>query len=60
MHPVMLFKPVLHGATGYWDEIINLIPLVIGAALLLYLYLTARRRKPEDKKDPKQDGGNRR
>ena len=56
----ILSKPVLHGASGYWDEVINLIPLAIGAALLLYLYLTSRRRKPEDKKDPKQDGVNRR
>ena len=56
----ILSKPVLHGASGSWDEVINLIPLAIGAALLLYLYLTSRRRKPEDKKDPKQDGVNRR
>lgn len=55
----ILSKPVLHGASGYWDEVINLIPLILGAALLLYLYLTSRRRKPEDKKDPKQDGVNR-
>lgn len=59
IHLAILSKPVLHGASGYWDEVINLIPLILGAALLLYLYLTSRRRKPEDKKDPKQDGVNR-
>jgi hypothetical protein len=50
----MLLKPLLHGAVGYWDEVINLIPLVIGAAILLYLYLTSRKRKSGAKKEQKR------
>lgn len=55
MHSMVLLKPLLHGAVGYWDEVINLIPLVIGAALLLYMYLTSRKRKPEEKEKPKRE-----
>ena len=40
MQPITLLKPLLHGAVGFWDEVINLIPLVIGAALLLYMIET--------------------
>jgi len=52
----ILSKPVLHGASGYWDEVINLIPLVIGAGLLLYLYLTSRKRRAKDDQDHKDEG----
>lgn len=54
MQPVMLLKPLLHGAVGYWDEVINLIPLVIGAALLLYMYRSSRKRRSETKKEQKR------
>jgi hypothetical protein len=37
--------PLLHGALGYWDEVLNAVPLVLGAALLCYLYYTSRRRR---------------
>ncbi len=40
--------PVLHGALGPWDEILNLAPLVVGAGLLLYLYFTRRKRRADD------------
>jgi hypothetical protein len=40
--------PVLHGAVGPWDEILNLAPLVVGTVLLLYLYFTKRKRRPDD------------
>jgi hypothetical protein len=36
-------RPALHGAVGPWDEIIALIPVAIGAILLIYLYFTSRR-----------------
>jgi hypothetical protein len=40
--------PVLHGAVGPWDEILNLAPLVVGTVLLLYLYFTKRKRRADD------------
>jgi hypothetical protein len=43
-----LLRPSLHGAAGPWDEIINLIPLVVGGALLFYLYKTSRKPRPGD------------
>ena len=51
----ILSKLALHGASGYWDEVINLIPLAIGAALLLYLYLTSRKRRDKDTRDSKKE-----
>ncbi len=39
-----LLQPLLHGAAGPWDEIVNLIPIAAGGLLLLYLYLASRRR----------------
>lgn len=56
---LILWAPLLHGAAGPWDEVINLIPLVIGGALLLYLYLTSkkRREREQDKEEaPDQKG----
>lgn len=47
----ILFRPGLHGASGYWDELANLIPLVIGGVLLIYLYFTSRKRRAKEK-DP--------
>jgi len=54
---VALFQPALHGASGPYDELINLIPLVIGAVLLLYLYLQSRKRRPEDEKQKTDEKG---
>jgi hypothetical protein len=39
---------VLHGRWGYWDELLNLIPVVAGAILLVYLYIVSRRRQAAD------------
>lgn len=51
-----LLRPLPHGALGIWDEIINLIPIVVGVLLLLYLYRAHRRRQsalpPESETDP--------
>ena len=48
----LVLRPELHGALGPWDEIINMIPLVVGAVLLAYLYFTSRRRPPSDDDQP--------
>ena len=45
---IMPLAPVLHGAVGPWDEILNLAPLVVGTVLLLYLYFTKRKRRADD------------
>jgi hypothetical protein len=42
----VLLRPARHGAVGPLDEILTLLPLVIGVVLLLYLYFSARRSKP--------------
>ena len=49
MFAQMLLQPLAHGAAGYWDELANLIPLVIGGVLLLYLYHTSRKRRAKAK-----------
>jgi hypothetical protein len=41
----ILLRPLPHGAVGFWDEVLNLVPLVFGVGLLLYLYLGARKRR---------------
>lgn len=43
------FRPGFHGVAGYWDELANLIPLVIGGVLLIYLYATSKKRRAKDK-----------
>jgi hypothetical protein len=46
MHPYgNILLPMLHGAVGWWDEILNLIPLVFGSGLLFYLYTSSRKRR---------------
>lgn len=50
----LLFRPLTHGAVGYWDELANLIPLVIGGLLLLYLYATSRKRRAKEKDSDKK------
>ena len=46
MFATVLLRPALHGAVGPLDEILTLLPLVIGAVLLIYLYFSARKAKP--------------
>jgi hypothetical protein len=41
----ILPQPMLHGAVGIWDEVLNLIPLIFGCGLLIYLYFGARKRR---------------
>jgi hypothetical protein len=50
MFAEVVLRPAAHGAVGPLDEIITLLPLVIGAALLLYLYFSRReaKRHPTD------------
>ena len=48
----LLFAPHLHGALGWWDEIINLIPVVVGIVLVLYLYRSNRRRRDAEGETP--------
>jgi hypothetical protein len=45
----VMFRPLAHGALGYWDELANLIPLVIGGVLLIYLYVTSKKRRAKEK-----------
>jgi hypothetical protein len=53
MPPHFLLAPLPHGALGYWDELINLIPLVVGVILLVVLYRASRRRAAEaDEPEP--------
>jgi hypothetical protein len=47
MHPLIQFT-ALHGRWGYWDELLNLVPVVAGAILLTYLYLSSRRRQRDE------------
>jgi hypothetical protein len=51
---MMPLAPVLHGAWGPWDELLNLLPLVVGTGLLLYLYFTRRKRRAAE--DVARDG----
>ena len=41
----ILLRPLAHGAVGWWDEILNAIPIVFGFGLLIYLYMGARKRR---------------
>jgi hypothetical protein len=43
----------MHGASGYWDEVLNFFPLALGVALLIYLYLASRKQRPPE--EPPQD-----
>lgn len=51
MQFIILLMPYLHGALGWWDEIINLIPVVVGIVLVLYLYRGSRRRREQTEDD---------
>jgi hypothetical protein len=57
MHGVALLLPALHGASGYWDEVLNFLPLVLGAVLLLYLYLASRKKRTQDKPPHDDEAG---
>jgi hypothetical protein len=41
MHAILL-RPVLHGALGPWDEVLNLLPFALGGALLFFRCYFAR------------------
>jgi hypothetical protein len=45
---ILPLAPLLHGAVGPWDEILNLLPLVVGTGLLLYLYFSSRKRRASE------------
>ncbi|MBM2850709.1 MAG: hypothetical protein HW418_3651 [Anaerolineales bacterium] len=53
MDTVAFLKPAMHGASGYWDEVLNFFPLALGVALLIYLYLASRKQRPPE--EPPQD-----
>lgn len=48
----ILLRPLAHGAVGWWDEILNLIPLVFGGGLLFYLYFGSRKRRAAEAQQP--------
>ena len=41
----LLPRPLAHGAVGFWDEVLNIIPLIFGAGLLFYLYFGKRKQR---------------
>ena len=41
----ILLSPLPHGAVGWLDEVLNLVPLVFGSGLLFYLYFSSRKRR---------------
>ena len=41
----ILLRPLAHGAVGFWDEVLNMVPIVFGVGLLIYLYAGARKRR---------------
>ena len=54
-------RPPAHGATGLWDEVLNIIPLLFGAGLLAYLYFGKRKQRaaapPADPTAPPPNAG---
>ena len=54
----ILLRPLPHGAVGFWDEVLNIIPLIFGAGLLAYLYFGKRKRRPADAAPPPAAGAN--
>ena len=51
----VVIRPTLHGALGPWDEIINLIPVVVGLVLVAYLYVSSRRRRNAEEQLPAEE-----
>ena len=48
-------RPLAHGTVGFWDEMLNLVPLVLGGGLLFYLFFSKRKRgatEPAEPADP--------
>jgi hypothetical protein len=41
----LVLRPLAHGAVGWWDEILNLLPPVVGSGLLIYLYFRSAKRR---------------
>jgi len=54
----ILLRPLAHGAVGFWDEVLNIIPLIFGAGLLAYLYFGRRKRRPADAGQTPEAGPN--
>jgi len=50
----ILLRPLAHGAVGFWDEVLNIIPLIFGAGLLFYLYFGKRKRRPAVVQPPEE------
>lgn len=50
----ILLRPLPHGAVGFWDEVLNIIPLIFGAGLLFYLYFGKRKRRPAAAQPPEE------
>ena len=44
----VLLRPLPHGTVGFWDEVLNLVPLVLGGGLLFYLFFSRRKRGATD------------
>lgn len=55
LHPLPPPPLAFHGAAGPYDELINLIPLLVGGVFLLYLYFTSRRQAGEKKQKRRED-----
>jgi len=48
-------RPLAHGAVGWWDEVLNMIPLVFGGGLLFYLYFGKRKRQAASPQPPEAE-----
>ena len=53
LHPAL--RPPAHGAVGPWDEVLNIVPLVVGAALLAYLYFGKRKGRAASPQPPEAE-----
>lgn len=51
----LVIRPTLHGALGPWDEIINLMPVVVGLVLVAYLFVSSRRRRNAGEQPPSEE-----
>jgi hypothetical protein len=56
-HTEFVLRPAFHGAVGYWDEVLNFLPLALGIVLLIYLYLASRKRRPPEEPPQDDDAG---
>ena len=53
LHPIP--RPLAHGAVGWWDEVLNMVPLVFGGGLLFYLYFGKRKRAATNPQPPEAE-----